>query len=97
MHSVSKVLDIGPAVPEPPFITYRANWALHARNMEELLGCVREFITTIGLSPTVSMGDLYDYFRAMSRNHAFGILGTTPGNGTVWLFLIDGNCSRKSS
>jgi len=88
MHSVSKVQDIGPAVPEPPFVTYRANSALHARNMEELLGCVREFITTIGLSPTVSMGDLDDYFRAMSRNHAFGILGTTPGNGTVWLFLI---------
>jgi hypothetical protein len=88
MHSVSKVQDIGPAVPEPPFISYRANSALHARNMAELLGCVREFITSIGMSPTVSMNDLDDYFRAMSRNHAFGIIGTTPGNGTIWLFLI---------
>src|ERR1700751_3732477 len=88
MHSVSKVQDIGPAVPEPPFITYRANSALHARNMEELLGCVREFISKIGLSPTVSMNDLDDYFRAMTRNRAFGMPGTTPGNGTIWLFLL---------
>lgn len=77
MHSVSKVQDIGPAVPEPPFISYRANPALHARNMTELLGCVREFITTIGMSPTVSRNDLDDYFRAMSRNHSLMILSTS--------------------
>ena len=76
MHSVSKVQDIGPAVPEAPFYHLSRQLGAASRNMEELLGCVREFITTIGLSPTVSMGDLDDYFRAMSRNHAFGILGT---------------------
>jgi hypothetical protein len=34
MHSVSLVQDIGLAVPEPPFIKYRANSRLHARNMD---------------------------------------------------------------
>jgi len=88
MHSVSLVQDIGSAVLEPPFITYRANPELHARNMEELLRYVREFITKIGLSPTITMDDLDDYFRATARNRAFGIRGTTPGNGTIWLFLL---------
>jgi len=88
MSAVSLVQDIGTAVLEPPFVKYRANPALHARNMEELLGCVRDFFTKIGLSPTVSMSDLDEYFQAMLRNRAFGIPNTTPGNGTLWLFLL---------
>jgi hypothetical protein len=88
MHSVSLVQDIGIAVPDPPFIKYHTNPGLHARNMEELLRRVREFVTKIGLSPTVSISDLEDCFRAMARNRAFGIPGTTAGNGTIWLFLL---------
>jgi hypothetical protein len=88
MHSMSLVRDIGTAVLEPPFIKYRANPRLHARNLEDVLACAREFISKVGLSPTVSMNDLEDYFRAMAQNRAFGIPGTTPGNGTIWLFLL---------
>jgi hypothetical protein len=88
MHSVSLVQDIGAAMPEPAFITHRATSALHMRNMQELLECVREFTREIGLSGSASMTDLEDYFRAMTNNRAFGIPGTTPGNGTIWLFLL---------
>ncbi len=88
MRSVSLVQDIGAAVPEPAFITHRATSALHMRNMQELLDCVRDFTRKIGLSGSASMTDLEDYFRAMTNNRAFGILGTTPGNGTIWLFLL---------
>jgi len=88
MFSVSLVQEIGAEVPEPHFIKYRASPRLQARNMEELLGCVREFISKIGLSPTVTMGDLDDYFGVMAHNRAFGMPGTTPGNGTLWLFLL---------
>jgi hypothetical protein len=88
MHTVSLVQDIGPAVLEPSFITYRANSALHARNMEELLAYVRDFTCKIGLTPTVGMNDLDDYFRAMAHNRVFGMPITTPGNGTLWLFLL---------
>jgi hypothetical protein len=88
MHSSSLVQDVGTAVPEPPFIKYRATPSLHARNMQAVLTCVKEFTAAVGLHPTVSMTDLDDYFRWMSRNQAFGILGTTPGNGTIWLFLL---------
>jgi hypothetical protein len=88
MHSVSLVQDIGMAVPEPAFIKYRATSALHSRNMQELLDCVCDFTTTIGLSGSASLTDLEDYFRATSHNRAFGIRGTTPGNGTIWLFLL---------
>lgn len=66
MHSVSLVQDIGTAVPEPAFITYRATSALHSRNMQELLDCVHDFTTKIGLSGSASMTDLEDYFRAMT-------------------------------
>jgi hypothetical protein len=75
-------------VPEPPFVTYRASAGLHTRNMEELLAFVRAFITRTGMSPSASMNDINDYFRAMALNPAFATPGTTPGNGTMWLFLI---------
>jgi len=88
MQSVSLVRDVGPALPEPPFITYRANAALHARNMQQLFECIRQFIIKMGLHPTITINDLDDYFRAMTHNRAFGIHGTTPGNGTIWLFLL---------
>ena len=88
MHSASLVQDMGTAAPEPPFIKYRASPSLHARNMQAMLTCVSEFTAAIGLRPTVSMADLDDYFRWISRNQAFGIPGTTPGNGTIWLFLL---------
>jgi hypothetical protein len=88
MHSASLVQDVGAAVPEPPFIKYRANSALHTRNLAGLLACVKDFMAMAGLSSTSSTDDLDDYFRAMSLNSAFGIPGTTPGNGTIWLFLL---------
>lgn len=88
MQSVSLVHDIGGAVPEPGFIKYRANSALHARNLHELLDCVNNFMINSGQSGSVSMTDLEDYFGAMARNRAFGIHGTTHGNGTLWLFML---------
>jgi hypothetical protein len=42
----------------------------------------------VGLPSIASMDDLNAYFHAMRHNPAFGILGTTPGNGTLWLFLL---------
>jgi hypothetical protein len=88
MHAVSLVQDVGPAVPTPAFIKFQANPALHARKMEEPLACVRGFMNTISLKATASMNDLNDYFRAMAHNRAFGIPGTTHGNGTLWLFML---------
>ncbi len=88
MQSASLVQDLGVAVAAPPFIKFRANPALQARKMEELLACVREFLTMAGIPSALSMDDLNDYFQAMGRNRAFGIQGTTHGNGTVWLFLL---------
>jgi len=88
MHSVSLVQDLGAAVPAPAFVAYRASPALHARKMKEVVACVRDFMTSIGLGPTVGMKDLEDYYRAMGRNRAFGIPGTTHGNGTIWLFML---------
>jgi hypothetical protein len=61
---------------------------MRERNVNELLACIRDFIQKIGLSLTVSAADLDDYFRAMSGNRAFGVAGTTPGNGTMWLFML---------
>ncbi len=88
LQAVNLVEDIGVAIPEPPFIKYRANPSLHTRNMSELLVCIRDFFQKIGLSPTVSAADLDDYFQVMAQNRAFGEAGTTPGNGTIWLFLL---------
>jgi len=88
MHSTSLVQDVGAAILEPPFIKYRANPSLHARNMHAVLQCVNQFTATVGVRPTVSMADFDDFFQCMGRNQAFGIPGTTPGNGTIWLFLL---------
>jgi hypothetical protein len=81
MHSVSLVQDIGEALPEHPSIKYRANSALHMRNMEELLACVSGFMNEIGLPATLSVNDINTYFNLMTQNRAFGVHGTTPGNG----------------
>jgi hypothetical protein len=88
LNATNLVQDIGLAVPEPLFIKYRVNPALHARVMDELLICIRNFMTEIGLPGTTSINDLEDYFRAMARNRAFGAPGTTPGNSTLLLFLL---------
>lgn len=88
LNATNLVREVGMAVPEPAFIKFRASPALHARSMGELLACVRDFVGKIGLTATVSMTDLDDYFRAMAHNQAFGAPGTTPGNGTIWLFLL---------
>jgi hypothetical protein len=88
MQSASLVQDLGVAAPAPAFIKFRANPGLHARKMEELLACVRDFMATAELPATLSMNDLNDYFQAMSHNRAFGIPGTTHGNGTLWLFFL---------
>jgi len=89
MHSVSLVEDIGEAVPEHPSINYRANPALHARNMEELFACVRDFMNRIGVpAASLSVNDINTYFNLMTQNPAFGLVGTTPGNGTLWLCLL---------
>jgi hypothetical protein len=88
MHSVSLVQDVGAAVPTPGFIRYQANPALHERNLDGLLACVRDFMAMAGLPATASKDDLNHYFQAMSLNRAFGVPGTTHGNGTIWLFLL---------
>jgi hypothetical protein len=88
MKSVSLVQDIGAAVPEPKHIKYQANPALHARNMEDVLDCVRRFLTTASLPAVASMDDINAYFRVTGRNRAFEIPGTTPGNGTIWLYFL---------
>jgi hypothetical protein len=88
MHTVSLVQDVGPAVPAPAFIKFQASPGLHTRKMEELLACVRGFMNTIGLKAAATMNDLNDYFHAMAHNRAFGIPGTTHGNGTLWLFML---------
>jgi hypothetical protein len=88
MHSVSLVQDIGEALPEHPSIKYRANSALHMRNMEELLACVSGFMNEIGLPATLSVNDINTYFNLMTQNRAFGVHGTTPGNGTLWLCML---------
>ena len=87
MSAVSLVQDIGSAVLQPPFITYRANPNLHCQD-GGIVG-MREGIYDQNRSfPTISMKDIDDYFRLMSFNRAFGLPITTPGNGTVWLFLL---------
>jgi hypothetical protein len=88
MHSASLVQDIGDAVPMPPFVQYTANPRLHARNMVEMLACIRDFLARAGLPAVATINNLNDYFQAMSLNRAFGITGTTPGNGTIWLFFL---------
>jgi len=88
MCSTSLVKDIGAAVPEPHFIKYWVNSELHARNMEELLACVRNFMALAGLPATASTSDLNDYFHAMNLNRAFSVGGTTHGHGKLWLFLL---------
>jgi hypothetical protein len=88
MCAASLVSDIGPAVPEPAFVKYRANRELHTRNMEELLAHVREFLLQAGFVATITIDDLNAYYNAMAHNRAFGVPGTTPGNGTMWLFLL---------
>jgi hypothetical protein len=88
MHSVSLVQDIGEALSEHPSIKYRANSALHTRNMEELLACVSDFMSEVGLPATLSVNEINTYFNLMTQNRAFGLHGTTPGNGTLWLCML---------
>jgi hypothetical protein len=88
MQSASLVEDIGTAAPTFPFIKFNASPALQTRKFEELLVCVRDFMLMAGLPAAASMDDLKEYFRAMSNNRAFGVPGTTHGNGTIWLFLL---------
>ncbi len=88
MKSASLVQDVGPAMALPRYIKYSVNKDLHLRNMAQMLACVRQFLATIGAPSDVSMDDLDAYFQTTSRNRAFGVLGTTPGNGTIWLFLL---------
>src|SRR5688572_5491556 len=88
MHSASLVQDVGSAAPMPAFAKYSTNAELAARNADALIACIRDFMTTAGLPATASREDLNDYFQAMSRNQAFGMTGTTSGNGTLWLFFL---------
>jgi hypothetical protein len=88
MHSASLVQDVGPAAPMPAFAKYSTNAELAARNADALIACIRDFMTTAGLPATASREDLNDYFQAMGRNQAFGMTGTTSGNGTLWLFFL---------
>lgn len=88
MHSMSLVQDMGMAVPMPAYMKFQAQRGLYTRKMEELLTCVRNFMSTIGSRATAGMNDLDDYFEAMANNRAFGIPGTTHGNGTLWLFML---------
>ena len=87
MASASSVEDLGPI--EPGAIEgYRASVGLQLRHQGELLAFQRAYLGEIGLPSTIEIGDLTEYFDVRRRNPAFGIRGTTPGNLTLWLFMI---------
>lgn len=87
MHSDSRVELVGQAIPMSNFQKYIATPALHRRNLEEMLSFVHDFLAKAGLTNTISMTDLNDYFRTTARNKAFGIPGTSPWT-TPWLFVV---------
>jgi len=88
MSAASLVEVLGPADPGAPVDAYHASPALQMRHHNELLEVMRGYLRKIGVSDRIGVGDLVEYFEVRRQNPAFGILGTTPGNLTLWLFLL---------
>jgi hypothetical protein len=88
MSTASLVEVLGPADPNQTAEPYAASPALQLRHFNELLGTLRGFLAKAGLPDRIGVNDLVEYFEVRRRNPAFGQLGTTPGNLTLWLFLL---------
>ena len=88
MSAASLVEVLGQVDPAEPVDAYYASPALHLRHLNELLEVMRGYLRKIGVSDRIGVGDLMAYFDVRRSNPAFGILGTTPGNLTLWLFLL---------
>lgn len=88
MSAVSLVEELGPAEPDPSADPYAASPALQLRHLNELLAQIHGFLVEIGLPPRIVAGDLIQYFELRRRNPAFGKQWTTPGNLTLWLFML---------
>ncbi|MBI3513240.1 MAG: hypothetical protein HY060_04135 [Proteobacteria bacterium] len=88
MTAASLVEVVGPAEPEQLHDPYYASPALQLRHLNELLAVQRAFFAEAGLPDRIGIGDLIDYFEVRRSNPAFGIEHTTPGNLTLWLFLL---------
>jgi len=88
MSAASLVEVLGPADPAQPIEPYLASPALQLRHLGELLVVLRGFLAKAGLPDAIGLTDLMAYFDVRRRNPAFGVHGTTPGNLTLWLFLM---------
>jgi len=87
MAAASLAEDLGPIAPGE-IEGYRASVSLQLRHQGELLAFMRGYLAEVGLPTAIEIGDLTDYFEVRRNNPAFGIKGTTPGNLTLWLFMI---------
>ncbi len=88
MSATSLVEVVGPVDPAQPHEPYGASPALQMRHLTELLAQLRGFLATAGLPDGIGLADLIQYAEVRRRNPAFGVHGTTPGNLTLWLFLM---------
>jgi hypothetical protein len=88
MESTSLVEVVGPVEPGAASAPYVASPGLQIRHFGELLGQIRGFLATTGLPEIIGMTDLIQYFELLHRNPAFGRQWTTPGNLTLWLFML---------
>ena len=89
MTAASLVEVVGPVDPGQPAEPYAASPALQLRHLNELVEVLRGFLGKIGLTQDkIGITDLTDYFEVRRNNPAFGQFGTTPGNLTLWLFLL---------
>jgi hypothetical protein len=88
MSSASLVEALGAADPETAHRPYVASPALQVRHLTELLAQIHGFLAKIGLPQRVGLGDLVQCFELHRSNPGFGKQFTTPGNLTVWLFML---------
>jgi hypothetical protein len=88
MSMASLVEVLGPADPNQTAEPYDASPALKLRHLNELLERLRGFLRTAELPDRIGLIDLIQYFEIRRRNPAFGQWGTTPGNLTLWLFML---------
>src|SRR5271170_2510402 len=88
MSEASLVEVLGPADPNQMLEPYGASPALQLRHLNELLEQLRGFLVKADLPDRIGVGDLIQYFEVRQRNPAFAQWGTTPGNLTLWLFML---------
>src|SRR5579862_3465764 len=88
MSATSLVEMLGPAAADPLAEPYQASSALQRRHLDELLAHLRGFLVEAGLPDRIGVDDLVEYFEVRRRNPAFQQQWTTPGNLTLWLFLL---------